>query len=241
MRFVPPKFQTEAFTCPHCQAYSQMCWSELIRLSGTNQENLIDIITGFYIARCAHCNESSVWKVDATLRQLQTARINRSNGRPYGNDPSYSKIYPFDSFAPLPNPDLPEDCIDDYKEASNIVVLSPRGAAALLRLVVEKLCKQLGDPSKNIDQNIALLVQKGLPTTIQQALDSVRVIGSAAVHPNIMDIKDDQATVMTLFKLVNIIVEKMITEPKEINAIFESLPESRIENIAKRDKSKQAD
>ncbi|MBW7567096.1 DUF4145 domain-containing protein [Chromobacterium subtsugae] len=123
-------------------------------------------------------------------------------------------------------------------EAREIALQSPRAAAALLRLLVEKLAQQFGEPENTIDKNIGLMVQKGLPAALQKAFDSVRVIGNAAVHPGIMDIDDNPDVVTSLFKLVNIIVEKMITEPKEIDAVFELLPDSRKAGIAARDKPK---
>ena len=64
--------------------------------------------------------------------------------------------------APLPNPDLPEEVQDDYREASTIIQISPRGACALLRLSIQKTCKHLGEKGKNIDEDIAALVQKGI-------------------------------------------------------------------------------
>ena len=66
------------------------------------------------------------------------------------------------------------------------------------------------------------LVEKGLPLRLQQALDAVRVIGHAAVHPGEMDLKDDQETAGALFGLVNFIVEKMIAEPKEVERLYMS-------------------
>jgi hypothetical protein len=39
---------------------------------------------------------------------------------------------------PPPNPDLPDDLMLDYEEASKIVSLSPRGSAVLLRLAIQK-------------------------------------------------------------------------------------------------------
>ena len=80
-------------------------------------------------------------------------------------------VWPRQGIAPLPNPDTPEDIRRDYEEASTILDLSPRGAAALLRLAVQKLCAHLGEKGKNINDDIAALVAKGLDPRVQQALD----------------------------------------------------------------------
>ncbi len=47
-----------------------------------------------------------------------------------------------------------EDIRRDYDEAAKVLALSPRGAAALLRLAIRKLCKELGEPGKNINEDI---------------------------------------------------------------------------------------
>jgi hypothetical protein len=134
-----------------------------------------------------------------------------------------------------PNKDLPEDISNDYKEAASILQKSPRGAAALLRLCIQKLCKELGEKGKDINTDIGELVKKGLPERVQQALDIVRVTGNEAVHPGTLDLKDNHETAEKLFKLVNFIAEKMITEPREVEELYGSLPQSKIEGINARD------
>lgn len=145
-------------------------------------------------------------------------------------------IYPdFEGVQP-PNEDLSNDIKEDYNEASSILQKSPRGSAALLRLAIQKLCIELGESGENINNDIKSLVTKGLPSAVQKSLDVVRVIGNEAVHPGQIDLKDDIETAEVLFKLVNLIAEKMITEPKEVEDIFQSLPEEKRLAIQKRDK-----
>ena len=78
-------------------------------------------------------------------------------------------------------------------------------------------------------------VQKGLPAKIQQALDSVRVIGNHSIHPGQINIDDNPEVASMLFKLVNIIVDKMITEEKEVQDIYDTLAQSAKAEIERRD------
>ena len=120
-------------------------------------------VNNLEIAYCSHCKNFSLW-------------LNEK------------MIYPETTGIQPPNTDLEQEIIEDYLEASNIVNKSPRGAVALLRLAIQKLCKQLGEEGKNINNDIASLVKKGLPVTIQKALDIVRVVGNDAVHPGQIDL-----------------------------------------------------
>jgi hypothetical protein len=122
----------------------------------------------------------------------------------------------------------------DYEEARSILDLSPRGAAALLRLAVEKICIELGAGGDNINERIADLVSRGLPEEVQQALDAVRVIGNEAVHPGRLDLRDDRDTAMSLFNLVNFIVEDRITRPRQRSAIYGMIPDGKRKAIEAR-------
>ena len=134
------------------------------------------------------------------------------------------------------NSDMPEAVKQLYNEAGLIYNKSPRAACALLRLAIDKLCNELGEIDKDINKNIGALVKKGVPQSVQQALDIVRVVGNKAVHPGqiAFDV-DDKGTAIALMKLVNMITERMISEPKTINSMFEQLPDSVKNSIEKRE------
>jgi hypothetical protein len=215
MKYEPPEFKKAAFTCPHCDVYASFRWKEAqeaVRISNGGygyQDN------DLHIATCTHCKGRVVWFV---------------------NEYNSYMLWPFGmANAPLPHEDMPEDVKADYLEARNICKLSPRGAAALLRLAIQKLCKHLGEPGENINADIGALVKKGLPIQIQQALDVVRVTGNNAVHPGELLVDDNPEIVSALFGLTNLIIDNRISEPKRIAALYGALPEGALRGIEKRD------
>ncbi|WP_158747375.1 DUF4145 domain-containing protein [Acidisphaera sp. L21] len=137
-----------------------------------------------------------------------------------------------------PNEDMPDDVRVDFEEAAQILTSSPRGSAALLRLAAQKLCKHLGEKGKNINDDIAAMVTKGLDVRIQKSLDVVRIVGNDSVHPGQIDVRDNPEMAKKLFGLINVIVDTMITRPKHIDQLFGDLPEGKRAEIAKRDTSK---
>ena len=142
-------------------------------------------------------------------------------------------IYPPTHTFPLANSDLPDNVQEVYKEAAAIANQSPRAASALLRLAIEMLLKDLGEAG-TINEGIKNLVKKGLDERIQQALDIVRVTGNNAVHPGKIDF-NDSTDVQTLFGLINLIADALITQPKQVAEMYNHLPEAARESIKKRD------
>ena len=63
----------------------------------------------------------------------------------------------------------------------------------------------------------------------------MRVIGNDAVHGGQIDVRDSPEAAAQLFKLVNFIVAKMITEPNEVQGLYDAMPESKRAAIDKRD------
>ena len=166
-----------------------------------------------FVSKCPHCELLSVWIFD---------RLG----------------YPQTGGAPPANPDLPDNIRRDYDEASSILDKSPRGAAALIRLAIQKLCDELGQSGKNLNDAIKGFAKQGLDSRVRKALDTVRVVGNHAVHPGQMDLKDDRETAESLFGLLNTIADRLISAPKQIDAIYEKLPDDERKRIEKRDAGK---
>ena len=62
--------------------------------------------------------------------------------------------------------------------------------------------------------------------------------GNNAVHPGQISFEDNAETVATLFKLVNLIVDFFISQPKHIEEAYGGLPAGARSAIERRDKDK---
>src|SRR3989344_5602104 len=108
-------------------------------------------------------------------------------------------VYPKKMVVDLPNDDLSDEIKKDYLESAIIFNDSVRSSAALLRLALQKLCKQLGEKGDNINADIKNLVKKGLNSQIQQSLDILRITGNNAVHPGEINVEERPELVLKLF------------------------------------------
>lgn len=212
-KYIQPTIDEYSYTCPHCNTLSQIdiqhhYFDEDLYPS---QCGGVEIQNQLTIHRCLCCGKKIIWYDD-------------------------TYIYP-EIIAENANPDMPDAVKQLYNEAGLIYNKSPRAACALLRLAIDRLCNELGETDRDINKNIGELVKKGLPTSVQQALDVVRVVGNKAVHPGqiAFDV-DDTRTAITLMRLLNIIVCRMISEPKEIEELYDQLPESVKQSITNRDR-----
>lgn len=214
MKFIAPSIHEKSFTCPHCGVLArQYKWGYVIDKASQAVYPEAQVENApLKVTRCENCGENCLWV-------------------------SNTYIYPDRGNAPRPNPDMPAEVQADYEEAARIYTKSPRGAAALLRLAIQKLMVHLGQGGKNINDDISGLVAAGLPQQIQQALDVVRVTGNNAVHPGQLD-ANDTLVAEQLFPLVNVIVEYRISLPARIQEMYDALPDGAKTAIEKRDGAK---
>ena len=212
MKYTAPDKKLSAFTCPHCGVYAQMKYSEHNFKEDEiciTFDECIDTNTAT-LARCANCGNKIIWIKDEYV---------------------YPNLLPIS-----PNEDMPNVVKVLYEEAGLIYTKSPRAACALLRLAIDRLCNELEETDRDINKNIASLVKRGISVEVQQALDIVRVVGNKAVHPGQIAFDVDSVeTAETLFALINLIVDRLISEPKRIDEMFDKLPENVKNAVKKRD------
>lgn len=218
--YFPPEYTKGQFHCPHCGVFAKQFWAHIQAQHIWGNSFINKTVLSFdesldrdwAISKCEHCSEKIVWHEG-------------------------SVIYPKTLVVKKPNKDLSEEIQADYLEAANVVADSPRSAAAILRLALQKLCKELGEKGKNINEDIAELVKKGLNPVIQKSLDALRITGNNAVHPGELDLTEDSVRVIKLFDLLNFIADKLITEPREVEKFYAELPDGAKQAVEKRDQS----
>ena len=217
--FESPQFKKKAFTCPNCSAYSKHDWNS----------SVIDEDAGVFVGNFSISEKTK-------MKYLHLCKCENCGYISFWYDKNL--IWPLNTGIETPVKEIPEDIKELYLEASNILELSPKGSCAILRLALQKLCNRLAgqDEKKKIDGAIKKLVEEGLPSTLQKAMDIVRIVGDEAVHPGEINIDDNKELAIAMFRLMNIIIEKMIIEPKEIDDLYHLMPENKLQGIDNRDK-----
>ena len=204
--WIAPQLKERGFHCLHCHFYADQKWVELVQSRG---HKIMTEDGQLWASSCSHCHKATIWAGEKI-------------------------IYPTTGDFPPANPDLPDEVKKVYAEAGTIAQQSPRAACALLRLAVQMLLEDIGETGP-INEGIRNLVKRGVDPTIQQAMDIVRVTGNHAVHPGKIDV-DDITNVQPLFEMINIISEVLISQPNQVKAVFDSLPDREKNAIANRDK-----
>lgn len=209
--YFPPQYESTGFHCPYCQVYAAQNWREIMYM----QAGMINPVSikrkGVVASFCSRCGTPTFW-LDKKI------------------------IYPLVHTFPPANSDLPDSVRALYEEAASIANQSPRAACALLRLAIETLLKDLGylEKGDRLFNSIGKMVEAGLDKSIQKSLDALRVAGNNAVHTGRIDIHES-IDVQALFRLINLIAHKLITEPKEIDEIYDFLSNTEKEAIEDRD------
>lgn len=236
LKYVEPNMFDSSFNCPHCFVLCPQKWYKIDYVgSGGEKESwfrgsrvdppgkvaassqlpyTIDVKLKFYVRGKIHfsvctdddCGQITIWFEDKI-------------------------VYPENSTAPLPHKDMPPEVREVYEEARHVFPHSVRAACALLRLSLEYLMDHLNvlNPNDLLGKRLKYLIDHGqLPNKVLKAMESVRVYGNDLIH-NVREIRtdDDHKTALQLFRLVNFIIEKTITEEKMIQEIYDPIPQHK--------------
>lgn len=210
-RSAEPEFASKSFPCPHCGALAEQSWDEWT--VGYTPTSL-----GIASALCKVCEQKSWWLTQPEP-QMVWPRV-KLPGVP-------------------PSPEMPEAPKALYEEARAIAQDSPRAAVGLLRVATELLIRGVVPDAKgSLNDVVAQAVKNGLTPMAQQALDALRVVGNDAVHPNqlVLDEANAGEIYRSLCRLLNLVVDQLVTAPRLAQEMFDALPESKRSEIERRDR-----
>jgi hypothetical protein len=260
MEAIRPALAAKAFNCPHCAAFAHQVWHRLLSID-TEREALR--AQGLRRLAMLHTETPQPEKPTDALRpassKLEAPQLFPSVGTPTIDNTvlgtmlsvcvscrkvaiwvGENMVHPAGVLAALPHAQMPPEATKTFREAAAIAALSPRSAAALLRLAVEQICHATEVKPGRINDMIAEMVRNGLHAQVQMALDIVRVTGNEAVHPGQID-TDNAEVVKQLFELTNLIVEEIIARPFRIKKIYNELPAEKRDAILRRDGKHQSE
>jgi hypothetical protein sentesTy_06399 len=205
--YYPPEYEKEEFNCAHCKVFAHQIWSKLGVIDLFKVYLPSDLLT---VSKCKHCNKWSIW-IEESL------------------------VYPAQITVEDPNDDMPDEVKKLYRESAQVLSISPRAAAALLRLGLQILLGAVGGDGKNINDDIKKIVALGVEPETQRALDILRVFGNSGAHPGEIKLDEDPDLVHKMYGLMNYVTDRLITQKNQINELFEGLPEGIKDQIESRD------
>lgn len=231
MRIIAPEPLRNSFTCPYCETTAVQAWyaiesarsvypahavgdyvcdpdgdlySCIMRGGGFSRSTGNPELAHWGISECSNCSGLMVWRNDQIM---------------------YPEVCPVEE----PNEDMPEDVQKVYTEAAQVYSRSPRASAALLRLALQMLLKQiLGSESRSaIYDDLKTLVEKGANSQIIKVMDIIRFEGNESVHPGEIDLNDEPDTARILFTFINMIVEQFFSGQRRIDELYARIPERK--------------
>ena len=194
--------QAASLECTFCGVSAPQVWMNLVSVDATG----CLLKSPIWSSICSNCKLPSYWLEG--VDELEPRRL-----------------WPLKLGGPPPHKGMPEDVRRDYMEARAIAQTSPRAAAALLRLALEKLTPHVGQRGELPTTSVRALVQrKGVDPRVELALEALRAVGDGAIPPGQISVHDDEATVQALCGVLNLLVEELIEAPRRRDAIYASLP-----------------
>lgn len=199
-------------TCPLCDTLSDQWWRELyLQGYGDDDDYQYTVVPNLLQASCTACREKSYWFGDRM-------------------------IYPPARTGPEAHSDMPAEVLELYREAQAVASVSPRAAAVLLRVALERLMAGVGHEERSLNAAIrAYVAEGGVPTELQQAMDTVRVTGNDAAHPGSLRLDDTPGGVAALFEIVNELVDRLVGFKARMSRIYGNLDSAKRAEIDKRD------
>ncbi len=180
--------------CPHCYVGIHEDW-ETHKVETRSRQNPTDVFFDnekfdlFYLVKvmmltCPECDELAI--------KLHMVEEICSNGVRGGQINHYHDAFiafpPHSSSHPPAPDDVPEEQRNNYKEACEVLPVSPKASATLSRCILQMILMEQGYKNKNLATQIDDVLkekdsEKSLPSALRLSINAVRNFGNFSAHP----------------------------------------------------------
>jgi hypothetical protein len=159
--------------CPHCSISFHPKWAfQSLQISDENR----------WYLRATPCPECKEDTVDLAVGPVVSASV-----VPIAKF-TWVTVHPRNgSRGPIPA-EVPTHIAEDYREASEILLISPKASAALARRCLQTVLRENGYSRKDLYQEIDALLKetdasKAIPESLRMTVDGIRHFGNFSAHP----------------------------------------------------------
>jgi hypothetical protein len=174
--------------CPHCGIHFHDNWNvEFFKRGNGILQPSCENISGYWIYRSAYCPNCR----DVTIQMA----LSDGNQNPRTD---WQQVYPIGANrGPVPS-EVPQEIVQDYVEACNVLPISAKASAALSRRCLQNMLHAGGYKAKDLAREIDLLLsepdpKKALTHKLRETVDAIRNFGNFSAHPI-----DDKTTLQVI-------------------------------------------
>ena len=169
--------------CPHCQTackpYARSTFiGEVGKVAGKVCFWSVEAFA------CPACDRPVLSLIESQIEPDMIPRVGLATFKHPEGMTQKTIVFPKGAGRPPAPPEVPADIAADFNEACVVLADSPKASAALSRRCLQHILHERKVSTKtNLDEAIKDALAGALPSHIADNLDTVRVIGNFAAHP----------------------------------------------------------
>ena len=225
--YIEPQLGAEAFSCPHCNTVATQDWYSLFLRPENATEVQVLTPETVNVLRPGEALRDNIKEIDQFVERLKKNQLTYE----YQKHPQslkvrmanlhISKCHSCNDFSlwvggllvfPTKIDRTPELAEEDLEEAAAILNKFPRGAAALMRVCIQKLVLLLEDNGEQLNQHVSSLVRKGLEVEMQQAMEVLQVLRSDPSQLNPLESQADRETALRFLDSLKAVLERRMLQ-----------------------------
>ena len=228
--YIEPRLGAESFSCPYCNTVAHQDWYSLFLRPQNAAEVRVLTPEAVKALRQGDAQRDNIKEIDQFVERLKKNELTYEYQKhPHPLKAKMANLYISNCHScngfslwvggllvfPTRIDKTLELVEEDLEEAAAILNKFPRGAAALMRVCIQKLVPLLEDNGKELNQRVSSLVRKGLEMEIQQAMDVLQVLRSDPVQLSQLELQADRETALRFLDSSKAVLERRMSQNRD--------------------------